>query len=160
MTRLGVLNRGLTVNSVGAMNLCIMKTHARRPLAVAGVCIGGVGMVLIRMKAARLGVAKGKLSVAVAGDEVARSRRRDADQPWRRWYKTAQWQRLRWSVLMAGLFRCARCGQVEADTSQLVADHVVAHRGDETMFWDAGNLQCLCKGCHDGAKQAEERRGG
>lgn len=92
-----------------------------------------------------------------AGDEAARSRHRDATQPWRQWYKTARWQRLRWSILVRDLFTCQRCKKVEGNTRLLVADHKTPHRGDEALFWDAGNLQCLCKTCHDGVKQAEEQ---
>lgn len=96
----------------------------------------------------------------VAGDEVARNRQRDAEQGWRRWYKTARWQALRWSVLVRDRFTCQMdgCGKLDADTSRLVADHKVPHRGDERLFWDAGNLQCLCKACHDRLKQRTERR--
>lgn len=88
----------------------------------------------------------------------------DADrdrQDWRRWYKTARWQALRWEVLRRDLFTCQwpGCGRVEADTSQLVADHRRAHRGDEKLFWDRANLQTLCKPCHDSRKQRQERRG-
>lgn len=86
-------------------------------------------------------------------------RMRDKVQHWRHWYKTAAWQRLRWSVLERDLFTCKRCGRIEANTALLVADHVIPHRGDEGLFWDAGNLQCLCKACHDSAKQAEEKAG-
>ena len=86
-------------------------------------------------------------------------RTRDQVQHWRRWYKTADWQRLRWSILVRDLFTCAMCKRIEADTSQLVADHKVPHRGDRTMFMDPANLQCLCKGCHDSAKQAAEKAG-
>jgi len=39
----------------------------------------------------------------------------------------------------------------------MVADHKTPHRGDEALFWDRQNLWCLCKGCHDGAKQREDR---
>jgi 5-methylcytosine-specific restriction endonuclease McrA len=49
------------------------------------------------------------------------------------------------------------CGRIEADTSKLVADHIMPHRGDERLFWDEANLQCLCKACHDGVKQAAEQ---
>ncbi|MGZ9812629.1 HNH endonuclease [Pseudoroseicyclus sp. H15] len=76
--------------------------------------------------------------------------------PLRHLYKTARWQRLRWKVLTRDLFTCRRCHKLEADTSLLVADHVIPHRGDEALFWDEGNLQCLCTTCHDGAKQREE----
>lgn len=88
---------------------------------------------------------------------LQRSRQRDAGQPWRAWYKTARWQKLRWSVLVRDLFTCRECGRIEADTSKLVADHKRAHRGDERKFWDPENLQCLCKPCHDKVKQAQEQ---
>lgn len=87
-------------------------------------------------------------------------RQPDADRrdrhPWRAWYGTARWQALRWSVLVAAEFRCAMCSVQEAKTSQLVADHIRAHRGDAGLFWDESNLQCLCKTCHDGEKQRQE----
>ncbi len=92
------------------------------------------------------------------GDERGRSRHRDSTQPWRRWYKTSRWQKLRWSVLVRDLFTCQRCKRVEPDPSQLVADHKRPHRSDPSLFWDAGNIECLCRVCHDGAKQREERR--
>jgi 5-methylcytosine-specific restriction endonuclease McrA len=85
-----------------------------------------------------------------------RDRVRDAAAPWRRWYKTARWQRLRWSVLVRAVFTCAACQRVEGNTALLVADHIEPHRGDEAKFWNEANLQCLCKACHDGAKQREE----
>ena len=63
---------------------------------------------------------------------------------------------LRWQTLLAAGFTCAMCGKHEADTSRLVADHITPHRGDDALFWDASNLQCLCDSCHSGAKQVEE----
>ncbi|WP_041527361.1 HNH endonuclease [Paracoccus aminophilus] len=84
------------------------------------------------------------------------SRLRDQVYAWRKWYKTAAWQRLRWACIASALFTCARCGRI-ADSPDLVADHIRAHRGDEALFWGPANLQCLCKSCHDGAKQREER---
>lgn len=91
------------------------------------------------------------------GDEKGRSQHRDATQTWRAWYKTSRWQKLRWQVLVRDLFTCRRCDRIEPNTSLLVADHVEPHRGDAGLFWDAGNLQCLCKSCHDRDKQREER---
>ncbi len=101
---------------------------------------------------------------------------RDAASPLRAKYKTAAWQRLRWSILVRDGFTCQRCGWehplatkaralqaigradlIEGRAPELVADHRRPHRGDEALFWADGNLQCLCKGCHDGAKQSEER---
>ncbi|MBI1621489.1 HNH endonuclease [Aquamicrobium zhengzhouense] len=92
------------------------------------------------------------------GNERERSRHRDSTQGWRAWYKTARWQKLRWSVLVRDLFTCQMCSRAEADTSLLVGDHIKPHRGDETLFWDASNIQCLCKRCHDRHKQRDERR--
>jgi 5-methylcytosine-specific restriction endonuclease McrA len=46
---------------------------------------------------------------------------------------------------------------VEGNTSLLVCDHIKPHRGKEELFWDEGNLQTLCKPCHDSLKQAEEQ---
>jgi 5-methylcytosine-specific restriction enzyme A len=40
-----------------------------------------------------------------------------------------------------------------------VVDHIEPHRGDTGRFWDKANHQPLCKPCHDGAKQSEERTG-
>ena len=92
-------------------------------------------------------------------DEAGRTAYRRKAQPWRALYNTKEWQRLRWSVLQDALFTCAMCGQAEANTAKLVCDHKLPHRGDPGLFWDRGNLQCLCKGCHDSRKQSMERRG-
>lgn len=108
----------------------------------------------------RLSAPAPRLAMPAPGDRVAFDRDRDR-KPWRQWYKTARWQRLRWRVLVRDLFTCQRpgCGRVEADTALLVADHVEPHRGDEALFWAEGNLQCLCKPCHDGWKAQIEARG-
>jgi hypothetical protein len=41
-------------------------------------------------------------------------------------------------------------GRVEAAA---VVDHIRPHEGNEVLFWDAGNLQSLCKRHHEGAKR-------
>lgn len=38
-----------------------------------------------------------------------------------------------------------------------VCDHIKAHKGDAALFFDAANLQSLCKLHHDSTKQAEEK---
>nr|WP_310012296.1 hypothetical protein [Brucella pseudogrignonensis] len=50
------------------------------------------------------------------------------------------------------------CGKIEADTSQLVCDHVEPHRGNEAAFW-AGPFQTLCAHCHNSTKARMERSG-
>ena len=108
----------------------------------------------------RLTAAPQRLAPAAPRSEAERSRLRDASQAWRAWYKTSRWQKLRWSILVRDLFTCARCNGIEADTSQLVADHIEPHKGNVEKFWNPANLQCLCKTCHDKVKQAEERASG
>jgi hypothetical protein len=58
-------------------------------------------------------------------------RRRRQQSPARAWYKTQEWLTLR----------------------------TLQHRGNPALFFDPSNLQSLCKACHDGSKQSEERRG-
>jgi 5-methylcytosine-specific restriction enzyme A len=110
-----------------------------------------------RLKSAppRIAPAPPRLAAAPSG-ERERSCHRDATQVWRGWYKTARWQKLRWSVLVRDMFTCAMCHRIESNTSQLVCDHVEPHRGDEALFWH-GAMQTLCKPCHDRHKQRVER---
>ena len=90
-------------------------------------------------------------------DEAERTQRRDQSAPWRRWYKTARWRRLRLEVFARDDYQCqCGCGTIEGNTSLLVCDHVEPHRGDEVRFW-AGPFQTLLKECHDGRKQREEQ---
>ena len=92
-------------------------------------------------------------------DEAGRGAYRDRNEPWRAWYKTSRWQRLRWYVLTAAQFVCAMCHRLEGKSSELVADHITPHKGDEALFWDQANIQCLCRACHDGTKKRMERSG-
>lgn len=107
----------------------------------------------------RLNGLRSRIGRDTPATRVERDRVRDA-QPWRRWYKTARWQALRMAILTRDMFTCQwlGCGRVEPDTSKLVADHREPHRGDERLFWDQDNLWCLCKHCHDSAKQRQEHR--
>lgn len=79
--------------------------------------------------------------------------------PWHALYNTARWRKLRLSIFQRDVFTCRmpNCGRLEGDTSQLVCDHRVPHRGDVSLFWDEANLQTLCKPCHDGIKQKSEQ---
>lgn len=43
---------------------------------------------------------------------------------------------------------CAECLRRGAHTPAEVVDHVVPHKGDKGLFWDAGNHQPLCVQCH------------
>lgn len=82
---------------------------------------------------------------------------RERAQPWHRWYSTSRWRRLRLDVFVRDKFICCSCGRIQSNTSLLVCDHKVPHRGSAVLFWDAANLQCMCKRCHDELKQQEEQ---
>lgn len=112
----------------------------------------------------------------LGGDREADRRRMQAN-PIRKLYSTARWRALRWQVLLEAHVRCAKCGREHPRLSRLcdrlaplgllhtvagaapdfAADHIEPHRGDLGRFWDRANLQCLCAGCHAGAKQREEQ---
>ena len=50
---------------------------------------------------------------------------------------------------------CEQRGIAKAGT---VVDHVDRHHGDPLKFF-TGDLQSLCKGCHDSAKRLQELHG-
>lgn len=80
------------------------------------------------------------------------------NRPWIKWYKTANWQRLRlWQLKREPLCRfCKRNGILtEANT----VDHITPHRGNMDLFYDKGNLQSLCAACHSSVKQRLEKSG-
>ncbi len=90
---------------------------------------------------------------------VAHDAKRAEEQPWRHWYKSARWQRLRKQVLLdEPLCMCERCdgGRRRVLPSNTV-DHKIPHRGDPVLFWDRDNLQGLYKRCHDRKTQRELR---
>jgi hypothetical protein len=67
---------------------------------------------------------------------------------WRR-YSKRQLQREPWCRL------CLARGETTVAT---VADHISPHHGDVNQFW-CGELQSLCRPCHDSRKRFAERRG-
>lgn len=84
--------------------------------------------------------------------------RRAAEKPWRRWYQSPEWRRLRSNQMQRDPW-CAACAKHGRRTKATVADHITPHRGDRRLFFDARNLRSLCKSCHDGPKSQEERLG-
>ncbi|MBB2973959.1 HNH endonuclease [Mesorhizobium sp. RMAD-H1] len=115
----------------------------------------------LKMLKPRVGILAGRIGDSPA-NETARSRMRDAMQPWRAWYKTSRWQKLRERILIRDRYICQKTGvlligKYPAPDSPVV-DHKTAHRGDEQLFWDEDNLHAVSKAYHDSTKQAEERR--
>ena len=84
----------------------------------------------------------------------AYDRQRRETQPFRRWYNLALWQRRR-AHQLASEPLCRMCAAAGKVTPATIADHVIPHRGDWTLF-AGGELQSLCKFHHDSTKQAAE----
>lgn len=59
-----------------------------------------------------------------------------------------RWRKARKAFLQAHPL-CAECMKEGKLTPATVVDHIVPHRGDPQLFWDAKNWQPLCKDCHD-----------
>jgi 5-methylcytosine-specific restriction endonuclease McrA len=76
---------------------------------------------------------------------------------YRRWYKTARWQRIRAAQLAAHPL-CQYCREQGRVTPATVCDHAMPHKGNEAAFF-AGPFISLCKPHHDSTKQSEERTG-
>lgn len=78
-------------------------------------------------------------------------------QVYRRWYKSARWQKLRARQLQHEPL-CRMCKAQGQVTEATICDHLTPHKGNETAFW-SGPFQSLCKLHHDSSKQSEERTG-
>ena len=74
---------------------------------------------------------------------------------WQHLYWTARWKRIRDAQLSCEPL-CVMCLADEIVEPATVCDHVVAHKGDVSLFW-SGPFQSLCKRHHDSDKQREER---
>lgn len=83
-------------------------------------------------------------------------------EPWRKWYSTPRWRRLREQVFRRDGYICQRsgaiCGGKGNDWNSPVANHKRAHRGDPVLFWDPANIETVTKQVHDSEIQAEESK--
>lgn len=77
---------------------------------------------------------------------------------WQWLYNTSRWRKLRLLHLAAEPL-CRMCKQTGRLTPATVVDHIKAHKGDETLFWDQGNWQGLCAQCHNIHAQRRDRTG-
>lgn len=55
------------------------------------------------------------------------------------------------------IVECARRGIPEPLAT--VVNHIVAHRGDQSLFWDRKNWESLCKRHHDSDAQRRDKAG-
>lgn len=72
-------------------------------------------------------------------------------------YKTGAWRALRTQQLRRAPLcaECLRAGKIVPATE---VDHITPHKGDVNLFFDAKNLQSLCKKCH--ARKTAREDGG
>lgn len=70
----------------------------------------------------------------------------------------AKWQAARRAYLQANPL-CRMCERHGRYVPATVVDHIKPHAGDLSLFWSRSNWQPLCKPCHDGAKQQQDRTG-
>jgi len=72
-------------------------------------------------------------------------------RPWRTWYSSRRWRKRR--ALQLRMFPlCKMCEARGIATPAVIADHVESHEGDWNAFM-LGELQSLCKPCHDSLKR-------
>lgn len=69
------------------------------------------------------------------------------------------WQKARLVFLQSNPL-CVMCQAMKPPcvTAATVVDHIKPHEGDQTLFWDEGNWQSLCKPHHDNDKAEQEGR--
>lgn len=94
--------------------------------------------------------------------EIQRDRDRNKTQPWRSWYRTKRWEKLRLTILVRDGYTCQQTGTLcigkHPAPNSPVVDHMKPHHGDLALFRDPANLQTVTKEYHDSNKQSEERR--
>lgn len=62
--------------------------------------------------------------------------------PWQGLYYTNRWKKLR-NMHLSSQPLCVKCNALGSDV-----DHIIDHKGNLDLFYDADNLQTLCKPCH------------
>ena len=75
----------------------------------------------------------------------------------RDWYGLGRWKTRAHAQLRLHPL-CAYCLQKNLVVAAVIADHVTPHRGDWNFFW-LGELQSLCRHCHESGKKYQEARG-
>ncbi|MET4634984.1 HNH endonuclease [Kaistia defluvii] len=71
---------------------------------------------------------------------------------------THRWDKARATYLMHHPL-CVMCIKQGLVTAAKVVDHIIPHKGNQTLFWDTTNWQSLCQPHHDRDKQAIEQGG-
>ena len=67
----------------------------------------------------------------------------------------SRWQRAR-KVYLAAHPLCEECRKNGRYVKATDVDHIIAHRGDQDLFWDQSNWQALCHSCHSKKTNRED----
>jgi 5-methylcytosine-specific restriction endonuclease McrA len=73
-------------------------------------------------------------------------------------YSKQSWKVLRESFLSTYPL-CKVCQQLGVIRVATIVDHITPHKGNSDLFFDADNLQSLCKRHHDKKTNAEKQSG-
>jgi len=71
---------------------------------------------------------------------------------------TYRWQQARLRFLQANPL-CVGCEAQGRTVAASVVDHVIAHRGDQHLFWQRSNWRSTCQPCHDAKTELDEEAG-
>ena len=86
---------------------------------------------------------------------AVQAKQRKGSEAWHWMYRTRLWRDvLRPGQLLREPF-CRECAARGLRVRAEVVDHVTPHRGRWELFADPGNLQSLCKICHDAKTMRE-----
>ena len=102
----------------------------------------------------------------------AHDAKRRAEKPWRSWYNTKEWYRLRAAAFRRDSVklpdgrivpRCRETGVIltgkHPAPNSPVADHTERHNGDPVLFFNLANIKTVSKLWHDSVKQSWEKSG-
>lgn len=83
-------------------------------------------------------------------DKTYNDRRSLTDSEYLGFYHSRDWQQLRKSILERDLYLCQRCGR-----QGNIVDHIIPSKDHWELREDPGNLQTLCRKCHDAKTKRE-----
>ncbi len=100
-------------------------------------------------------VLAGERCACQAVQDRARKARHDRKRPnaRARGY-TRQWENARAEYLRAHPY----CQHKACGRPATIVHHVIPHKGNMRLFWERTNWMPVCKACHDGPLQSQERR--
>ena len=79
--------------------------------------------------------------------DIHSSKRVERDPAIKKLYNSLRWRTMR-DLQLALHPWCAECEKKDALVMATEVDHIKPHRGDPELFFDANNLQSLCKPHH------------